>query len=354
MEMGSFMSARRRIPILTVMRDSFKVKSSVKKELSVNRLAWRLLEKLLENPNFYRVEIEKSKSGAAIIDAGIKAKGGFEAGKLITEICMGGCGKAETTCRQYGEIELPSMLVYTDHPVIATLGSQYAGWQINEGDYFAIGSGPARALALKPRKIFEEIEYRDSFDKAILVLETDKAPTEELIKRFSNDCHIASENLVLILTPTGSIAGATQISGRIVETGIHKLRKLGLDSGVIEYAWGCAPIPPIHPKFSYAMARTNDALLYGGTAYYVVEHDDEEELKRIVEKAPSNASKDYGKPFIEILKEAENDFYKIDPNLFAPAVLIVNNLKTGKIFKSGETNYQILAASIGLSSMPLP
>ena len=325
----------------------------MKKDISVNRLAWRLLDKLFEHPDSYGVEIEKTKSGATIIDAGVKAKGGFEAGKLITEICMGGCGKAEITCRKYGELELPSIFVYTDHPVIATLGSQYAGWQIKEGDYFAIGSGPARALSLKPKKIFEEIGYKDDFDKAVVVLETDKAPPEELIKRFSDDCRIASENLAVVLTPTGSVAGATQISGRTVETGIHKLRKLGMDPSVIVYAWGCAPIPPIHPKFAHAMARTNDALLYGGTAYYAVEYKDEEELRRIVEKAPSNASKDYGKPFIEIFKEAQNDFYKIDPNLFAPAVLIVNNLKTGKLFKSGRTNDQILAASMGFNSMPL-
>ena len=326
----------------------------MKKDLSVNRLAWRLLDKLFEHPDSYGVEIEKTKSGATIIDAGVKAKGGFEAGKLITEICMGGCGKAEITCRKYGELELPSIFVYTDHPVIATLGSQYAGWQIKEGDYFAIGSGPARALSLKPKKIFEEIGYKDDFDKAVVVLETDKAPPEELIKRFSDDCRIASENLAVVLTPTGSVAGATQISGRTVETGIHKLRKLGMDPSVIVYAWGCAPIPPIHPTFSHAMARTNDALLYGGTAYYAVEYKDEEELRRIVEKAPSNASKDYGKPFIEIFKEAQNDFYKIDPNLFAPAVLIVNNIRTGKLFKSGRTNDQILAASMGFNLMPLP
>jgi methenyltetrahydromethanopterin cyclohydrolase len=326
----------------------------VKKDLSVNRLAWKLLEELLERPDSYGVKIEKTRSGATIIDAGIKAKGGFEAGRLITEICMGGCGKAQITFRNYGEQELPSIFVYTDHPIIATLGSQYAGWQIKQGTYFAIGSGPARALALKPKKIFEEIKYEDSFNKAIVILETDRAPPEELIKRFSDDCRIAMKNLAMVLTPTGSVAGATQISGRIVETGIHKLRKIGLDPNVVLYACGCAPIPPIDSTFARAMARTNDALLYGGTAYYTVEYDDEKELKKIIEKAPSSASKDYGKPFIEIFKEAHYDFYKIDPNLFAPAVLIVNNVKTGSLFRSGKTDNRILAASMGLNSMQLP
>ncbi len=316
--------------------------------LSVNRLAWKLFQKLCKNPDYYGVKTERTSSGATIVDSGIKAKGGFEAGKVITEICMGGCGKAKITYRKYGKLELPSIFVYTDHPVIATLGSQFAGWQIKEGDYFAIGSGPARALALKPKEIYEKIGYRDHFDKAVVVLETDKYPPMKLMKRFAEECKASPENLAITLTPTTSITGATQVSGRIVETGIHKLSKLGLDPKVISYAWGCAPIPPIHPKFTQAMARTNDAILYGGTAYYAVEHDDEEELKQIVNKAPSKASKAYGKPFIEIFKEANYNFYRIDPNIFAPAVLIVNNMKTGRIFKAGEINSETLARSIGL------
>jgi len=311
-------------------------------------LAWRLLEELCEKSGYYGVIVEKASSGITIVDAGIKAKGGFEAGKIITEICMGGCGKAEITCRKYGELELPSIFVYTDHPVIATLGSQFAGWQIKEGDYFAIGSGPARALALKPKEIYEKIGYRDDFNKAVVVLETDKHPPAKLMKRFAEECKVSPENLAVILTPTASITGATQVSGRIVETGIHKLSRLGLDPKVILHAWGCAPISTIHPKFTQAMARTNDAILYGGIAYYAVEYDDEEELKQIVSKAPSKGSKNYGKTFIEIFKEANFNFYKIDPKLFAPAVLIVNNMKTGRTFKAGEINAETLVKSLGL------
>ncbi len=324
------------------------MKTQLKNELSVNRLAWKLLEKLYEKSRYYGVTVEKTSSETTIVDAGIKARGGFQAGKIITEICMGGCGKAEITYCKYGELELPSIIVYTDHPVIATLGSQYAGWQIREGDYFAIGSGPARALALKPEEIYNKIEYRDDFDKAVIVLETDKHPSAKLLKRFAKECKVPPENLAVILTPTASVAGATQVSGRIVETGIHKLNMLGLDLKVILHAWGCAPILPIHPKFTHAMARTNDAILYGGVAYFVVECKDEEELRKIVNEAPSKASKAYGKPFIEIFEEANYNFYKIDPNLFAPAVLIVNNVKTGKVFKAGATNAEALAKSLAI------
>jgi len=320
------------------------------KTLSVNRLGWKVLEKLCEDTDFYGVKVQKADSGTTIVDAGVKAKGGLQAGRIITEICMGGCGKARITSRKYGKLELPSIFVHTDHPAIATLGSQYAGWQISEEGYFAIGSGPARALALKPKEIYREIGYRDDFNKAIVVLETEKFPPATLLERLVSDCKILHENLVVILTPTTSVAGAVQVSGRIVETGIHKLRKLGLSPNAILHAWGCAPIPPIHPKFADAMARANDAILYGGTAYYIVEYEDEEELKKIVKDAPSNASKDYGKPFIEIFKEANYDFYKIDPNLFAPAIVVVNNMKTGATFQSGKVNAEALAKSFGVST----
>ncbi|MGQ9624102.1 MAG: methenyltetrahydromethanopterin cyclohydrolase [Candidatus Bathycorpusculaceae bacterium] len=313
----------------------------------MNRLAWKLCEKLCKNADFYGVKVEKTSSGATVVDAGINAKGGFEAGKLVTEICMGGCGKARITNMKYGELELPTIFVYTDHPAISTLGSQFAGWQIKEEDYFAIGSGPARALALKPKEIYEQIGYRDNFEKAVVVLETDKHPPETLIERLAKDCDVETANLALILTPTASITGSTQVSGRIVETGIHKLNKLGLNPNTILYAWGSAPISPIHPKFAQAMARTNDAILYGGTTYYAVDYANEEELKRILEKAPSKASKDYGRPFIEIFKSVEYNFYKIDPNLFAPAVVIVNSVRSGRTFKTGEINSEILLKSLG-------
>jgi methenyltetrahydromethanopterin cyclohydrolase len=317
------------------------------KALSVNRLGWKLAETLLDNQDFYGVNVAKTSSGATVVDAGLNARGGFQAGSIITEICMGGCGKAHIGFRKYCDLELPSITVCTDQPAIAALGSQFAGWRIKEGDSVAIGSGPARALALKPKEIYQEIEYKDESDRAVLVLETDKPPSDALIERVVNACQISPENLVVIFAPTASIVGSTQVTGRIVETGLHKLRTLGLNPHAVRYALGYAPIPPLCREFEVAMARTNDAILYGGTVYYTVDYEDEEALRRILEQAPSKAAKNYGKPFLQIFKEADRDFYKIDSNLFAPAVLIINNVKTGKIFRAGEINPEVLKISLG-------
>jgi methenyltetrahydromethanopterin cyclohydrolase len=307
-----------------------------------------LVKELCTKAENYGVVVEETKSGATLIDAGIKAKGGFLAGKMITEICLGGYGKAKIFPAQYGDLVLPSIFVQTDHPAVATLGSQFAGWQIKAGKYFAIGSGPARALALKPRELYEKIRYKDEADVAVLVLETSKKPPDEVIQKISKQCKVAPKSLFLILVPTTCLAGSTQVSGRIVETGLHKLLKLGLDPQIVKYAWGYAPIAPVHPRFDEAMGRTNDAILYAGTAYYVVSYEDDEKLESLVNKAPASASKSYGRPFLEIFKEVGYDFYKIDPGLFAPAVIVVNNAETGKIFRTGSLSIEVFKRSIGL------
>ena len=313
-------------------------------------MAWCLLEKLVEKSALYKVKVEMTSQGTTIVDAGIEAEGGFQAGRLITEICLGGLGKTRVSCRKYYGLSLQSIFVRTDHPAVAALGSQFAGWRLSDEGYSAIGSGPARALALKPKELYEEIRYKDESDKAVIVLETEKPPPLRLIDHIAEDCNIQAAKLAVILTPTTSSAGSTQIAGRIVETGLHKLRRLGLDPMKVQSAWGYAPIAPVHPKFAKAMGRTNDAILYGGTSSYTVDYGDEEKLKEIVEKAPSSASGAYGKIFCDIFKDSGYDFYRIDPDLFAPATIIINNVRTGKRFKNGKVNVQMLKKSFDLTS----
>jgi methenyltetrahydromethanopterin cyclohydrolase len=318
-------------------------------KLSVNRLAYELVKKLLDNADEFGVIVKKMSSGATLVDAGIEAQGGFSSGKVITEICLGGLGKAEINSRPYDDLELPTIFVHTDYPAISSLGSQFAGWQIKADKYTAMGSGPARALSLKPKELYEKIDYKDASDVAVLVLETSSAPPEDAVAKLCEECKVNPESMFLVLVPTSSVVGSVQISGRIVETGLHKLSEVGLDPKLVTHACGYAPIAPIHPKVAQAMGRTNDAIIYAGTAYYTVNAEDDD-LKSLLLKAPASASKGYGKPFMEIFKEAGYDFYKIDPGLFAPAVFVLNNAKTGKTFRAGKIDIDVFKKSIKLQA----
>jgi methenyltetrahydromethanopterin cyclohydrolase len=282
---------------------------------------------MLAEPDEYGVNVSTINHGAVIIDAGIEGKGGYLAGEAVTEICLGGYGKAEIDVRPYGSMTLPSIQVYTDHPVVATLGSQYAGWRIKVGDY-------------------AKIEYRDSSDCAVIVLEASQLPSEEVGEYIADTCGVRSDGLYILVAPTTSIVGSIQVSGRIVETGLHKLVEMGFDPRKIRAGLGVAPITPVHPTLTGAMGRTNDMILYGGVVYLEVEADDDEQLKKLVDAAPSSASKDYGRPFAEIFEAAGHDFYEIDPALFAPAIVMVNNVKTGSFFRAGRIDANLIAKSL--------
>lgn len=312
---------------------------------SVNRGALKILEEVISNSEYYGVKVEKVENGGVIVDAGVKARGGYEVGLKITEICMGGLGKACLTVQQYGDLVLPATAVCTDEPCIATLGSQFAGWRIKVGDFFALGSGPARAISQEPKELYRKVQYKDESDVAVIVFETDKYPSAEVFRYIAEKCHVEPSKVYSVITPTSSIAGCVQISGRIVETGIHKLTELGFDPKKIVYGAGVAPIAPIHPKFARAMGRTNDVIIASGQVFLTVDYDGTD-LEDYVKKAPSSASKIYGKPFFEIFKEAGYDFYKIDPAIFSPAHLTVNNIKDGKVYSAGVIDVELLKKSL--------
>lgn len=315
----------------------------------LNERAVSLIEWGIEHSEELGILAERHSTGSTAIDLGIKAKGGLAAGRLMTEVCLGGLGKTSVTAMDYGDITLPSIHVETDFPAVATLGSQFAGWQIKTHDYFAMGSGPARAIALKPKELYQKIEYSEKSERAVLVLETDRYPTEEAIKYVAEECETTPSNVYTLVAPTSSMAGSVQISGRIVESGIHRLAELGFDPKKILYGCGYAPIAPIHPKAAKAMGRTNDAISYGGVTFYSVDFDDDTKLSELVHRAPSSASKDYGRPFYEVFKEANFDFYKIDPGIFAPATFTITNIKSGVTHISGKVNPLLLKQSMQLA-----
>jgi methenyltetrahydromethanopterin cyclohydrolase len=318
---------------------------SRKDMLSINKLAYELIREILTNPEYYRVGVKMLPSGATVIDTGIKAHGGYEAGLMTTRIAMGGAGTAELGYADFGGLTLPTVVVSTDHPAVALFGAQLAGWRIKPEGYTADGSGPARALALKPKKVFRKIEYQDEADVAVIVLETEEMPPDSAAYFIAEACKVKPENVYMLLTTGTSMAGMVQISGRIVETGLFRLDLLGLDLKKVRYGAGYAPIMPVHPDKGKAMGRAEDALTYGGVTTYIVD-EEEEVLKEIALSAPSSNCSDYGKSSYEIYKAVNFDFIKIDPALFAPAVVTLTSSKTGSSFTCGKINHEIIKRSV--------
>ena len=92
-----------------------------------------------------------------------------------------------------------------------------------------------------------------------------------------------------------------------------------------------------------AMGAVNDSILYYGKVILSVkEHSD------IFSKVVFSSQKEYGKSFYDILRESNYDFYKIDPCIFSPAKLVVNDLSTGKTYSYGTLNPEIVLKSFGV------
>ena len=314
--------------------------------ISVNKQTMRIVDELLSDPEYYRIAVEQLPCGATVIDTGLKVEGGLITGLKLTEIAMGGLGKATLSLKDYGGITLPTIFVSTDYPAISLLGSQLAGWGVKAENFFCMASGPARALALKPKKVYEKIEYRDESDVAILILETNKMPGDEVAKYVAEKCGVKAEDVYLVLTTTNSTAGSVQVSGRIAEVGMYRLDYLGFDPKKVIFGTGSAPVMPIHPDERVTLAREEDALIYGGATAYMVDFDDDSKLKEFVEKAPASTSAYYGKISYETLKEVDFDWSKLDPAFFAPGSICVFNRKTGSSFASGKTDYDMLKKSL--------
>jgi len=314
--------------------------------VSINRQTMKIVDKMMSEPEYYRIGIEQLPCGATIIDTGLKNEGGLETGLLLTEIAMGGLGKAALSQKDYGGIALPTIFVSTDYPAISLLGSQLAGWGVKAEGFFCMASGPARALALKPKKVFEKIEYRDESDVAVLILETDKKPGDAVAKYVAEKCGVEPSNVFLVLTTTNSTAGSVQVSGRIAEVGMYRLDFLGFDPKKVVFGMGSAPVMPIHPDERVTLAREEDALIYGGSSAYMVDFEDDSKLKEFVDSAPASTSKYYGKTSYETLKAVDFDWSKLDPAFFAPGAICVFNRRTGSSFSAGKTDYDMLKKSL--------
>ena len=317
---------------------------------SVNAACQPLVDQLVADAQTLQLEISKLSNGTRIVDAGINCVGGLEAGRLIGEICMGGLGTI-TLGTNSGFDNWPwSVSVHAKTPVLSCLGSQYAGWSLShkseDGKFFALGSGPGRALAAK-EEVLKEFAYKDSAESTCIVLEVDSFPPVEVAEKVAKDCGIDADKLTFILTPTSSLAGVMQIASRVLEVAMHKAHTLHFPMDKIIDGYGVTPVAPPGGDFITGMGRTNDAILYGGMVQLFVDCSDDE-AKDLATKMPSNTSSDYGRPFGDIFKTYEYDFFKIDPMLFSPAKVIVTNAKTGSSYSAGELNQALLNASFGL------
>jgi methenyltetrahydromethanopterin cyclohydrolase len=311
--------------------------------LSMNERAAALVDTMVADAEALGIEVRTLDSGARVVDCGAEARGGLQAGLGFAAACMGGIGRIDPVPVTVGERTWPGVAVAADDPAAACLAAQYAGWKLEHDDFFAMASGPGRALA-RAEDLFDELSWREQADRAVLCLESRQDPPAEVVDKVAERCGIDAAAVTFLIAPTASICGSVQISARVFETALHKLHELGVDPGRIRQGWGCCPIAPVAKNDPAAIGRTNDAVLYGGTVHLWVEGADDE-IADLARRLPSAASEAFGTPFGQLLEAADWNFYDIDPMLFSPAAATLTSTESGRAHHGGGLAPDVLERS---------
>ena len=311
--------------------------------LSMNERAAQLIDALVADADALGIEVRALDCGARVVDCGARARGGLQAGLGFAAVCMGGLGRLDPIPVTVGERTWPGIGVAVDQPATACLAAQYAGWKLEHGDFFAMASGPGRALA-RAEDLFEELAWVERADRAVLCLETRQVPPAEIVSKVAGRCGVEASAVTFLIAPTASVCGSVQISARVVETALHKLHELGVDPARVLSGWGCCPLAPVASDDPAAIGRTNDAVLYGGTVHLLIEGADEE-VAELAARLPSSASDAFGTPFGELLAAANWNFYDIDPMLFSPAAVTLTSAESGRAHHGGGLAPDVLERS---------
>ncbi len=310
---------------------------------TANLIAFELFNRAIQFSEELDIQVEKINE-ATVLDFAVERQGKLQSGILLSQICMGGMAMIDWLPQ--GKSNSGRVEVRTEKPLRSCMGSQYAGWPISEGDFFAMCSGPMRMLRGKEDVLTEYGLVGDGVN-AVGVMEANALPTEEVISQIAAECRVDPRDVCLCVARTASYPGAFQVVARGLETAIHKLHELKFDLGVIVDGKSNVPIPPIPDDDLVALGWTNDCVLYGGKVELTVDTTDQA-IEVVIEQVPSCSSSEFGTPFLEIFNRFDQDFYKIDKMLFSPAEVTITNQQTGNVFQAGHVREDVLKSSFGV------
>ena len=308
---------------------------------SINRSAIELVDEALDFTEELGIVATELDCGATVIDFGVAADGGIEAGLMLADIQTAGLATVYTQMDRIGGAPIPYVELTTDHPAVALLCSQKAGWELEHEEFEGLGSGPARALAGRETD-FERVGYYDEFDFAVLSVESIDLPDDRIAEHIADYAGVEPGSVFLPTYAAGSMAGSVSMAARAAELAVFRLSELGYPPTEVLSATGRAPVAPVSYNESVAMARTNDALAYGGEVYLQVREE-----SSVFEEVPSSAREEYAVPFEQIFEEVDWDFYAVPESVFAPAKVTID-VVDGDTYVVGETDEELIAESFGM------
>ena len=175
-------------------------------DFHLNERAWAIADQMADRAAELRIAVHTLASGARVLDCGVTVPGGLGAGLGLAEMCMGGLGHISFTPLRIGDTPYAGVQVWTDHPAVACMASQYAGWAIQVEKYFAMASGPLRAHARVETALFAKLDYAEPATRGVLVLEGRTLPTDDVARWVAAKAGLDPARLTFAIAPTVSLA----------------------------------------------------------------------------------------------------------------------------------------------------
>jgi len=187
------------------------------------------------------LDVSHLENGATIIDCGVNVPGSLEAGRRITEISQGGMASAHIGTVEIAGIVLPELTVDSWLPTLSAYGLQVSV-PMSEIDPAIRISGPILARLADSRLDVRREELRGAA-WGIAVVESNDLPKPEVIDALASLSSLPTNNLTLIVVPANSVAGVTQIAGRLNESVIFTMEEsLGIDCSCVSQLLGAVPV----------------------------------------------------------------------------------------------------------------
>ena len=305
---------------------------------SLNRMAIELVDEALDFADELGVVVHELDDEATVLDFGVDVESGVEAGMLLVEIQTAGLATVQTSAGEVAGAPRTHVELSTDRPGLALLGAQKAGWELSVDGYEGLASGPARALVAEEDE-YARLGYRDDFELTALAVESDALPTAAVADHVAERTGVESSAVFLPAFATGSVAGSVAAAARAAELAVFRLSELGYDPADVVSAAGSAPLAPVSHDEATALARTNDAVAYGGRVHLQVASDFDR-----VDEVVSSAAAEYGEPFVDVFEAVEWDYGALPADVFGPAQVTVDVLD-GPTHVVGERHEELLAES---------
>jgi methenyltetrahydromethanopterin cyclohydrolase len=308
---------------------------------SLNRMATELVDEAIDFADELTVAVHPLGGDAAVLDFGVEVPGAVEAGLLLAEIQTAGLATVGSRLHDVAGAPLTHVELSTDHPALGLLCAGKAGWELGVDGFEGLGSGPARALVAE-EEIFDRVGYRDESDFAVLAVESDTLPDESVAGAVAERAGVPESAVFLPAFATASITGSVVGAARAAELATFRLSELGYDPLDVLSVTGSAPVAPVAGSEAAAMARTADAVAYGGRVHLTVDAPFDR-----FDAVASTAAAEYGTPFGAIFEDADWEFADLPVDLFAPAQVTVD-VVGGPTHVVGDTHEDLLAESFGL------